>query len=452
MIDRGAFQLVRIGHVCATVLGKMLQRTSQAPRDQRVPYLRAGLLDGLSDARELPFMYAASGEVQAYGVIEGDLLVAEGGDMGRSEFTPRFPERTIFQNSLHRIRLRSDGDIRFVRYALMAIHSSGILEALCNKATFGHLTVNKLRQLEIPWPQPSVQRALADYLDIETGRIDTLISKRRRMINLLTERRQALITMAVSGDMALSEVYGTVGDLDQHSTLCHRGNQIGNQESRSRDPTTARRGRPVIDGGTFQLARIGHVCATVLGKMLQRTPQAPGDQRVPYLRAGLLDGLSHVRELPLMYSTGREVQVYSVIEGDLLVAEGGDMGRSEFTPRLPERTIFQNSLHRIRLRSDGDIRFVRYALMAIHSSGILEALCNKATFGHLTVDKLRQLEIPWPQPSVQRALADYLDIETGRIDALLSKERRIIDLLAERHQALITAAVSGELAISGVTA
>ena len=199
----------------------------------------------------------------------------------------------------------------------------------------------------------------------------------------------------------------------------------------------------MIHSDTFQLARVGHICTTVLGKMLQTVPKSPRDQEVPYLRAGLLEALSDLPELPAMFAGASEVQAYRVREGDLLVAEGGDVGRSEFAPRLPDRTIFQNSLHRVYLRNDGDLRYVRYALASIHSSGWLDVMCNKATFGHLTVEKLRQLHIPWPRPSAQRAIADYLDIETGRIDALITKKRRMIDLLDERKRLLGEEVIAG---------
>ena len=187
---------------------------------------------------------------------------------------------------------------------------------------------------------------------------------------------------------------------------------------------------------TFKMARVGHVCNTVLGKMLQTTPKTPGDQEVPYLRAGLLETLSDLAELPTMFARDSEVRTLGLREGDLIVAEGGDVGRSEMAPRLPQRTIFQNSLHRIRLRAGGDIRFVRYALSSIYSSGWLDVLCNRATFGHLTVEKLRQLHIPWPRPSQQTAVADYLDTETSHIDTLITKKRRLIELLSERKRLL----------------
>ena len=177
-----------MGHVCHITLGKMLQPSPSGPRDREVPYLRSGSLDSLGGPHAWRTMYCDPSELRSYGLNTGDLLVAEGGEVGRAEFAPDLPADAIFQNSLHRLRLRADGDLRFVRYSLEAVRSSGWLDVLCNRTTFGHLTVEKLRQLRIPWPSSSEQTAIADYLDSETARIDDSISKKRHLLELLRER------------------------------------------------------------------------------------------------------------------------------------------------------------------------------------------------------------------------------------------------------------------------
>lgn len=162
----------------------MLQPSPKGHRDIEVPYLRSGSLDCLDEPTAWRMMYCDPGELRAYRLETGDLLVAEGGEVGRAEFAPEMPSDAIFQNSLHRLRLRADGDIRFVRYALESVRSSGWLDVLCNKTTFGHLTVDKLRQLRIPWPSPFMQAKIADMLDKETSSIDRLVANKRRLVRL----------------------------------------------------------------------------------------------------------------------------------------------------------------------------------------------------------------------------------------------------------------------------
>lgn len=179
--------------------------------------------------------------------------------------------------------------------------------------------------------------------------------------------------------------------------------------------------------------QLGHICDITLGKMLQPSPNGPYDREVPYLRSGSLDCLGHPDAWRTMYCGPDELRAYRLRVGDLLVAEGGDVGRAEFVFEPLADAIFQNSLHRLRLRADGDLRFVRYALESVRLSGWLDVLCNKTTFGHLTVEKLRQLRIPWPSPAEQTAIVEHLCIEQARIDALLGRKHRVIELLGERR-------------------
>jgi type I restriction enzyme S subunit len=187
----------------------------------------------------------------------------------------------------------------------------------------------------------------------------------------------------------------------------------------------------------YPITTLGKVCDVQLGKMLQPRPGSEADRLAPYLRAGSLATLSGAAvDLPEMYASAREISTYRVAEGDLVVVEGGDCGRTALLPSVPPNTIIQNSLHRLRPRAD-DVRFLRYALEAIYYSGWLEVLCNKATFGHLTREKLAALPIPNPAPTYQAVIAGYLDRETARIDALIAHRQRMAELVRERWDAVI---------------
>jgi type I restriction enzyme S subunit len=160
--------------------------------DFEAPYINAGWMSH-PDSESLPTMFAHPHDVVTYGVVEHDLVVAEGGDIGRTAFIPATAAGTIIQNSLHRVRPRNGSDLRFLRYALDALYGSGWLDVLCNRATFGHLTQEKLKALRVPLRNLDEQVAIGDYLDMETARIDTVIEKKRRISRLLSERRDALI-------------------------------------------------------------------------------------------------------------------------------------------------------------------------------------------------------------------------------------------------------------------
>ncbi len=397
MIPSSAFKRARVGHVCDTVLGKMLQTTPKNPGDQEVSYLRAGSLEMLSDLAELPTMFAQDSEVQALGLREGDLLVAEGGDVGRSEMAPRLPQGTIFQNSLHRIRLRAGGDIRFVRYALSSIYSSGWLDVLCNRATFGHLTVEKLRQLHIPWPRPSAQTAIADYLDTETSRIDTLITKKRRMIELIDERKklqgeEVIASLRESEDCV--PLKRLVGESDTRygagpkpillSVSIHHGvvprDTVTDRPSRSDDYSSYK------------------VCQ-------------PGDIAINRMRA--FQGGVGV------------VQLAGVVSPDYTVLRTGRRVSARYLHFVMRSSWFVSEMTR-RLRGIG----------ATDQGQVRTPRINYADLG--------LIQVPVPEVSRQRQISRNLAEQEDRMAQVTKLLAKQVDAIAEHRQAVITAAVMGE--------
>jgi len=268
-----------------------------------------------------------------------------------------------------------------------------------------------------PIPSIDEQRAIAAFLDRETARIDALIEKKERQIELLHEKRAAVISHAVTKGL---------------------------------DPKVRMK-----DSGIEWLGEIPEHWDTIeckfafsiqLGKMLQNEPQTVNDEQVPYLKA------LHVRwesvdtsDLPEMWASLGDIRRYSVRDGDLLVCEGGEVGRAGILRNSPAKCIMQNALHRVRPRGGNSNLFLMYLLEVASYRGWFDILCNRATIAHFTGEKFALLCIPLPPTNEQRAIAAFLDRETARIDALIEKIKKSIDLLREYRTALITAAVTGKI-------
>ena len=92
-----------------------------------------------------------------------------------------------------------------------------------------------------------------------------------------------------------------------------------------------------------------------------------------------------------------------------------------------------------------DIRYFRYQLSALRDD--LQSLGAGSTFQELSTEALATMRLTCPDVETQRAIADLLDTETARVGSLADKHRRIIELLAERRQAFITAAVTGQIEV-----
>ena len=91
-------------------------------------------------------------------------------------------------------------------------------------------------------------------------------------------------------------------------------------------------------------------------------------------------------------------------------------------------------------RNGPDARFFYYWLCA--NSGWLQILGRGSTFMELSTDDLKSLKVPLPSLVQQEAIADFLDRETARLDALVAAKGRLLGLLAEKRRALITRAVT----------
>lgn len=193
----------------------------------------------------------------------------------------------------------------------------------------------------------------------------------------------------------------------------------------------------------WRSAKVKQVYDIQLGKMLQPAQQAANDTKVPYLKALHVQwGTVNVDELPEMWVSENEISKYEVINGDLLVCEGGEVGRSALLTDLQHRAIMQNSLHRIRSGKQANNRYLLYFMQQINQSGWFDVLCNKATIAHLTSEKLGDLRIYLPSAVEQVEIASFLDREIAKLDQLVDKKQRLIKLLQEKRQALITQAVT----------
>lgn len=215
-----------------------------------------------------------------------------------------------------------------------------------------------------------------------------------------------------------------------------------------------------------------------LGKQLQNDRLAPSDRRVTYLKAKHVQWLStHTDDLPQMWASPRDINHFGIRSGDLLVCEGGEGGRCAVVVDPGHEWIIQNALHRVRPTNHEDLRrdhhpslWLQFVLRAIASTGWLDAINNKATIAHFTVDKFNALMIPIPPTTEQRALVAYLQREMAKIDALIGKNetsryvdhatqeagraialaRQEIDLLHEYRTRLISDVVTGKVDVRGI--
>ena len=408
-----------VKHLYNARLGKMVQPQQKSDKDILVPYHRAQTVQWERvEYDQVESMWANPAEVVAYSLEEGDLLICEGGDVCRAAvFNQVEHERVIFQNSIHRVRPLDGNQPEWLLRLMQHVRSSGWIDVLCNKNTIVHFTSEKLASLECPHPPPAEQAKILSTLRRETTRIDALIAKKTRFIELLKEKRQALITHAV-----------TKG-LDPNVTMKDSGVEwIGEVPEH------------------WGRRKIAHAFAFVGSGTTPPTDQKAwySDTGIPWITTGELR--ESVITKTSKYVTTKALETFSTLRlypvGSLAIAMyGATIGRLGIlgTPATTNQACCVIS-GEISLR----IRFVYYWLLAFKQP-IIDLFAAGGGQPNINQEVIVTLRVPAPNLAEQSAIAAAINRETTLIDALIAKTQRSIDLLKERRSAFITAAVTGKI-------
>jgi type I restriction enzyme S subunit len=184
-----------------------------------------------------------------------------------------------------------------------------------------------------------------------------------------------------------------------------------------------------------------------LGKMLD-AKNIRGDYLVPYLRnTDTQWGRVNSDNLPTMDIRPDEYGRYTVRGGDLLVCEGGEVGRAAIWDG-PDNTVgYQKALHRLRpLRaSRDDPRFLYFVLLYAAKQGVFQADGSENTIAHLTAEKLRRYRLAFPPIAEQGAIAVCLDEMVKAVERLVELEKLEISLLREYRTRISSDVVTGKL-------
>lgn len=184
-----------------------------------------------------------------------------------------------------------------------------------------------------------------------------------------------------------------------------------------------------------------------LGKMLSAEASAGSDQR-PYLRnVNVQWDQINIDDLATMHFDEEDRRRFALRPGDLLVCEGGEVGRAAIWHGELEECYFQKALHCIRPRKDANVRYLLYCLRAAATQAVFAVEGNLSTIVHLTREQLKVHRFPWPPDTEQIRIVDRLDSLASTTRSAVEGLHRQVDLLVEHRQALITAAVTGQLDI-----
>ncbi len=161
-----AWQWVELGELFEFGAGKTVSPASRAGANP-IPFLRtSNVYWDRIDLSSLDYMSLRDGEVEEKRLLPGDLLVCEGGDIGRAAIWNGEVDLITFQNHLHRLRPKTDQIVpRFYVYFLQAAFTQlGMFEGAGNKTTIPNLSKARLAALQVPCPPKDIQEQVTSLL------------------------------------------------------------------------------------------------------------------------------------------------------------------------------------------------------------------------------------------------------------------------------------------------
>ena len=355
----------------------------------------------------------------------GDLLIEKsgGGDQQPVGTVVVYDadEPAVCSNFVGRIEVAAGNDSRFLAYLHAALYAAGINTRSIKQTTgIQNLDSTSYFDERVPLPCVGEQRAISAFLDGKTAAIDALIAKKERLIELLEEKRQALITHAVTKGL---------------------------------DPSV-----PMKDSGIEWLGPIPAHWRVARLKFLVREkvagPYGSSLTKAMYTSSGYrVYGQQQV--IPNDFSVGdyyisdekyAEMRRYTVHPGDLLVSVMGTVGRVAVVPHDVEPGIINPRL--VRYRPDAahvSAEWLRVVLMSRPLQMRMLEQAQGSTMDGLNMVILGELPMLLPSLDEQRTVLAHVARAEGHAEATASRIRTQLHRLREYRQALITAAVTGKI-------
>ncbi len=386
-------------------------------------------------SNRIDFMSATATPDQArrFGLRLGDVLITKDSESWTDIAVPSVvvEELHVVLCGYHLALIRPSArelDGRFLTRAFAAIGPRDQFQISANGITRFGLSSDAIRASLFPVPPLSEQRDIAAFLDRETARIDALAAKKERLIELLQEKRIALITQAVTKGLPSARS----GQATPNVPMKDSGVDWLGEIPAHWDVKRMKNVSDFVTSGSRGWAEYYSDAGSIF-------------LRIGNLRAGEID--LDLKELQYVSPPlGDEGERTRVRPGDVLVSITALIGAVGVVPRdLPESYVNQH-LALIRLRDcETNSRWLAYCLLSRVGQEQFKGRLYGGTKDGLGLEDVRLLVVLLPPLEEQESIVRLLDLESGKLDALISRIREGIKRLKDYRTALISAAVTGKI-------
>lgn len=432
--DTSPFEVVRLKQVTDRARPITYGIVQAGPHvDGGVAYIRpADMTDetGVSVSNLMRTDPAIAAAYERAAIRAGDIVLSIGPSYGKVMLVPEALNGANLTQGTARIAPAVDRvDQRFLFWALRSKAVRAQWDAAVGGATFAALNLGPLAETQIPLPELRRQVEIASFLDVETTRIDKLIAGKRRLLDLLEEKRLAVITQAVT---------------------------------RGLDPDV-----PMRETGVAWLAHVpAHWDVLPLGRLLANGPRNGVSPPVTDADSGTPSlSISAVRNGQLSFAADdvkfvdaddQASKVFDIRAGDLFLVRGNGnpdlVGACAMAEKSMPGSIYPDLLMRMRCNDLAVPAFVNHAFASDVIRPQLRLLA-RTTVGTFKVnnEQVRTLTLPVPPPVEARSIAKVIAATTAKLARQAATVALAIARLHEYRASLITAAVSGQIDVRTYT-
>jgi type I restriction enzyme S subunit len=348
-------------------------------------------------------------------VPEGALVMALAGQGKTKGMVAQLAIRATCNQSMAAIVPAAEVNPRYLYWWLDAQYQN--IRNLAGGDLRDGLNLDLLGQIPCPLPAKDEQSSISFFLDRETAKIDELVAEQERLIELLEEKRQAVISHAVTKglDPAVpmkDSGIDWLGQVPAHWETWKLSHAFGSIGSGTTPPSGERRW---YDDGTIPWVTTGELRENLIAQTSQSVTTA-AINAFPALRL-------HPRGSLVIAMYGATIGRLGVLAVDATT------NQACCVLSQPQAIA---------------VGFAYYWFLAFRSE-LVEIYASGGGQPNINQQTIAALRIPAPNLAEQRDVAAFLDHETARMDALVLEAKSVINLLQERRSGLVSAATTGQI-------
>ena len=320
----------------------------------------------------------------------------------------------------------------FMSYAMREASFVDTIVARSMGVSYPAVNASDIGMIPVPLPPVDEQRAIADFLDRETAKIDALVAKKKTLVERLKEKRTSLISSTVT--RGLPPDAARAAGLDPHPTLKPSGiDWLGDIPEH------------------WYVKPLRHVGDAIIGLTFDPSDVADQGDGILVLRASNVSDGRIVLNDNVFVKTAIPQRLMTRVGDILICSRSGSRALIGKNARIDEQSAgltFGTFMTVFRSPSNDYLFCVFNSPLFDYQSGAFLT----STINQLTIGNLYSFDVPMPPPGEQSTIATYLARETAKIDHMVAKVETAIERLQEYRTALITAAVTGKIDVRGAVA